>query len=325
MATATIATGPNLGDVRPNFSISRRRRLGNRVLWGVSSVMLALLVAPVVWILVGVVSRAVPNWHWSVFTEPSTGTGGGLSNAIVGTLLITFGVAIIASIVGIGAGVYLSEVATPGLWTTFLRGGAEVLSGIPSIVFGYCGYLALVVGLHWGYSLLPALIVLSMLVVPYIAKATELSLNQVPVAQREGGEALGMSRMYLLRRIVFRAATPGILTGLIVAIAISIGETAPLLYTAGYTNAYPSGALIHAPVGYLTYAAYTFYDQPGKPAQALSADAALLLVVMVLILILCSRLIVRLTQKYSPNRATQSGRRRKREPSKSPAQGGTGA
>ena len=308
MSAVGAALSQGLGAEDRRFAIATRRRVADRAWWALAALALALVVAPVVWILAGVVADALPGWRWNVFTEVTTGTGGGLANAIVGTVVLTVGVGILAGFVGIGAGIYLAEFARPGRLPTLLRSASEVLSGIPSIVFGYCGYLVLVVGLHWGYSLLAALIVLSILVVPYIAKATELALNQVPVAYREGGEALGMPRTHLLRRVVMRAALPGVLTGLIVALAISVGETAPLLYTAGFSNAYPSGALVHEPVGYLTYAVYTFYNEPGAPARALASDAALILVAIVVVLILASRLLVRLTQRHAPDRAA-GGRR----------------
>ncbi len=293
-----------------SLTIARRRRVADRALWSACALALALVVAPVVWVLVEVVREAVPGWQWSVLWTRSTGAGGGLSNAVVGTFVIMLGVGVLAGGVGLGAGVYLAEIARPSWRTAVLRSASEVLSGVPSIVLGYVGYEALVVGLHWGFSLLAGLIVLSVLVVPYVAKSTELALDQVPLAYREGGEALGMAKTRVLRTVVLRSAVPGIATGIIIALAISVGETAPLIYTAFWSNGYPTGALLHQPVGYLTYATWSFYDDPSTAVRALAFDASLLLVVVVLALIAISRLVVRRAQRYSPERALGAGRRR---------------
>lgn len=302
---AAIPTLPAAG--RTPVVIQRRRRVANWAMWSICGLALALLVGPVVWVLVGVVSSAVRGWQWSVLTTATTGTGGGLSNAIVGTLVLIVGVAILAGLVGVGSGIYIAELC-PKRPAAVLRGASEVLSGIPSIVFGYVGYVALAVYFHWGFSLGAALIVLSLLVVPYVAKSTELALAQVPLAYREGTAALGMTRTHALRRIVLRSALPGIATGIIIALAISVGETAPLLYTAGFSNGMPTYHLTHSPLGYLTYAVWAFFDEPTGNAAALAHDAAVLLVVVVILLILLARLVVRLTQKYSPDR----GARRRR-------------
>jgi phosphate transport system permease protein len=281
--------------------ISTSRRIRNRSRWLGCGLGLLLLIGPVVWILWGVVSKAVSGWQWSIFTHATTGTGGGLLNEILGTLVFIVGVMLLAGIVGIGCGLYISEMAPPRI-RPVLRSASEVLAGIPSIVLGYVGYVALVIGLGWGYSLYAGVIVLSVLVVPYVAKATELALSQVPLSYREGAEALGMSSSQALRKIVLRSAIPGISTGIIVALAISVGETAPLLYTAGGSIGFPQFALKHQPQPYLTYGAYEFWDEPSSALQALSHDAALLLVVLVLLLILIGRLIVRLTQRFAPDR-----------------------
>ena len=237
VASGTLsATADGAPGIRRDAAISPLRRLRNGAWWGVCGLAMALLIAPVVWIVEYVVRGAASVWHWSIFTLDSTGVGGGLRNAIVGTLWLTLGVGVLAEPHRDRLGDLPRRVRRPGVFSTLLRSATEVLSGIPSIVFGYCGYLALVVGLHWGFSALPAMIVLALLVVPYVAKSTELALNQVPLAYREGGEALGMSKALVLRRLVMRSAIPGILTGLIIALAISIGETAPLIYTAGFTE-----------------------------------------------------------------------------------------
>jgi phosphate transport system permease protein len=296
--------------------VSTARRVRNRVWWVLCALGLLLVTAPVAWLLVSVIGNAAKSWAWSIFVHAEGANYAGLLNAIEGTFVMMVGVALIAGVTGIGTGIWLAEVAKPSWRRTVVRSASEVLSGIPSIVLGYVAYLSMVLWLHWGFSLLPALITLSILVVPYIAKATDLSLGQVPVAYREGGEALGMRRTQVMSRIVLRAAIPGIATGLILALAISVGETAPLLYTAGASSGYWNGSFIGpAPTSqmpYLTYAPWTFGQVPEAAAQALSHDAALLLVVIVLGLILTARLVVRLTQKYSPDRAMAGGGWRER-------------
>ena len=161
--------------------------------------------------------------------------------------------------------------------------------------------MALVVGLGWGFSLLPALIILSIMVIPYIAKSTETALRQVPTGYREGAEALGMSTGYSLRKVVLKSAFPGIVTGLLLALAIACGETAPLIYTAGFAPRLPT-SLTHAQFPYLTYPIFTFYNQPNSEAHYLAYDAALILVVMVLILLVASRVIVYRTQRHAEGR-----------------------
>lgn len=306
--SALAAPAPAPVPARPAVRIHRRRRVANSAWWFACSVALLLIVAPLVWLIEQVVSNAVGGWRWSVLTNQTTGVGGGLSNTIVGTAVLILGVAVLAGAVGVGSGIFLAEMC-PKRPASILRGASEVLAGVPSIVFGYVGYVALVVYFHWGFSLGAALIVLSLLVVPYVAKATELSLSQVPLSYREGSDALGMTRTHALRRIVLRAALPGISTGIILALAISVGETAPLLYTAGFSNDMPSGALTHQPIGYLTYAVWSFFDESTPGAVALAHDAALILVVLVLALILLARMIVRLTQRHSPDRQVSGGKR----------------
>jgi phosphate transport system permease protein len=281
----------------------RRRRATNRIAWVLSGICLLLVLVPVVSVVGGIVVRAVPHWQWNAFTTDTSGFGGGLENALLGTLEIVFGVVILAGIVGIAGGVYLAEYCSDSKGA-ILRGASEVLSGVPSIVLGYVGYVALVVGLHWGYSLAAALIVLSVLVVPYITKTTEVAIRNVPTSYREGAEALGLKSGYVLRKVVLRPALPGIATGLIVAVAIAMGETAPLIYTAGFNNNLPGAPwhLTHNPVGFLTYLVYTDYDEPYKSAVQLANEAALVLVALVVFLILLSRVVIAVTQRNSPDR-----------------------
>ena len=264
---------------------------------------LSCVVGPSLWLIVGVIWQAVPHWRWNVLTTLSQGTSGGLENAVVGTLVLMVGVLFVAGAVGVLTGIHLAELSrhrrngkSSG---TLLRTATEVLAGFPSIVLGYVGYVALCVGLHWGFSLLPAIMILSLMVTPYIAKSTESALRQVPTSYREGAEALGMATGYALRKVVIRSALPGIVTGLLIALSIAGGETAPLLYTAGVTNNLPSFALVHHPIAYLTYYVWTDYNQPSDAAHYVAYDAALILVVMVLALLVASRVLVARTQRFS--------------------------
>lgn len=295
-------SGPTSATTRfadvPRRSTATRRKLVNALFWAACFCCLAVVVGPTLWMLIKVVSRALPVFDWHVLVQDTRGNGGGLRNAIVGTVVLGLGVMLIGGTVSVLTGIYLSEFAG-GRTRSALRGAYEVLSGIPSIVLGYVGYIALVVYFGWGFSLAAGVLTLSVMSIPYIAKATESALGQVPTSYREAAEALGLPLGWTLRKIVLRTAIPGIVTGLLVALALAIGETAPMLYTAGWSNSPPTGELTGSPVGYLTYPIWTFYNLPSQSARDLSYDAAFLLITFVLILILIGRMITWLSRRHS--------------------------
>lgn len=311
MASTSLSAGP----------ATRRRRVST-ITWRVLTyVALVLIMAPAAWLLFGVLARALPHWQWSVLWTTLTPTGGGLRDQILGTLILMLGVFIVAGTIGVLAGIHLAELARPRRRSGKASGGAlrtasDILAGFPSIVLGYVGYVALVVGLGWGFSLLPAVIILSIMVIPYIAKTTENSLRQVPTGYREGAEALGMSMGYGLRKVILKSALPGIVTGLLLAMAIACGETAPLIYTAGFAPTLPHSLTGQgAQFPYLTYVVYQYYNAPEPNYHYLAFDAALILVVIVLLLLVSSRIVVSRTQRNAEGARTRTrSPRRPRRP-----------
>lgn len=276
--------------------MSRRRFTTDRIFWGFCCLAFLLIAAPSVSILISVLHQALPALGWETLTK-STGElnkagdpVGGLQNAILGTLLLLLGVLVVAGTVGVAAGVYLAEFAT-GRTERLLRFFSEVLAGMPSIIIGYIGYVTLVVAFHWGYSLLAAVVALSVLVMPYIVKTTEVALRQLPSYLREGTAGLGMPRSSALGRVLLPAALPAVVSGLIVALAISTGELAPLLFTANFSDSNPKLALLHHQVPYLTAVIYNDLSQPGGRYHATSAAAGVLSLVILIVLIFLGRVV----------------------------------
>jgi phosphate transport system permease protein len=281
---------PASGDpLRGGVRTGGRRRARDWVFWALCILAFVVIAAPALSVLISVFHQAAPGLDLSLFTK-TTVTTAGLRNAILGTLVLLLGVLIVAGIIGVAAGVWLAEFA-PGRLGGTLRFLSEVLSGSPSIVIGYVGYIALVVGLHWGEGLLPAVLALSALVLPYIVKNTEVAMRQVPSALREATEALGLHRAKSVARILLPPAIPGIVSGIIVALAISTGETAPLLFTAGFANTDPSGHLLHHQLGYLTDVTYTNVSIPGKGYAVQGAAAAAVTLIILIVLIFLGRIV----------------------------------
>lgn len=275
-----------------------RNKIVNGVMWALCGIALALVVLPAVDIIVGILLQSVGSWSFSLLTTPTSGEAGGLLNAWTGTLFLMLLLLLLAAPLGVLGGIYLSEYSSQRL-AQVLRFGSEVLAGVPSIVVGYVIYLVFVVVLGWSFSALAGVIALTMMVTPYIMKSTEAALRQVPTSLREGGSALGLSRSLTIRRVLLPMAMPSIMNGLVVSEAIAMGETAPLIYTAGWSSSVPSLQLIHQPVGYLTYVVWTYINQPSSAAHQLAYSAAALLILFLLVLIALGRLIGARAARYT--------------------------
>ena len=269
-----------------------RRRVYSAVSWVLCTFAFALVAFPLFDILAIVFRRGASAISPGLFTQVTNGISGGLLNAIEGTLVLSGGSLLFAVPIGVIAGIYLSEYGH-GMFGKVVRFLCDVLTGVPSIVLGYFAYVTMVVELGWQFSALAGAITLAIMIVPYIARFSELELSQIPYSLREAGYALGMKERTVIAHILFPIAWPGILTGILLALAISVGETAPLIYTAGWSNYMWNGHLTKEPIGYLTYVIWSFINQPFASAHALAFAAAFLVVFTVLLINVGARLLVK--------------------------------
>ncbi|MDE1837047.1 MAG: ABC transporter permease subunit [Euryarchaeota archaeon] len=270
-------------DLVPTSGRLRRRILFDRVIGWVLLLAFVAVLFPLFDLVGWVSSYALPTMSWSVLTENQVGESGGLYAMIVGTLvLISLGTAIAAGL-GISAGFYTAEFAPPPV-RRLARLAGNVLAGVPAIVLGYFGYYALVLYTHWGFTTLAGGIILGIFMLPYIFRTTDIALSNVPPSQREASLALGSNRIQYLRRVAFPIAFPTILTGIFFAMALGLGEAAPLVYTAGWSST-PVQNLMQ-PTAFLTGGIWAFYDFPRSYGTflTLAFQAAFLLIVIVLVI-----------------------------------------
>jgi phosphate transport system permease protein len=256
-------------------------------------------IAVMAFVLYEVVIRGIKAWNLAFFTQTTPldpmSTGGGMANAIVGTLIITAGAALIAIPIGFMAGVYLAEYGRNGRVATGIRMVANVVMGVPSIIVGVFAFAILVKPLHH-YSGFAGSVALAFLMLPVMARTTEDILNLVPNELRESGLAMGAPRWRVTLRVVCKAARGGLITGATLAIVRVAGETAPLLFTAlsspyWIAGLFGPGGYFGGPVSNLTK---TIFDMSGSPfphMQALAWGGALFIIVFVLGLNILVRLL----------------------------------
>lgn len=190
-------------------------------------------------LLVGIMGyvfvRGIGSINWQFLTTvPSTIKGTfGIAGNIVNTLYIIIITLLIATPLGVGAAIYLNEYAKPGKVVDVIEFTTEVLSGIPSIIFGLFGMVFFGTVCGFGYSIVTGAFTLTIMVLPLITRNTQEALKTVPVTYRSGALGMGATKWYMIRTILLPSAMPGIITGIILAVGRIVGESAALLFTAG--------------------------------------------------------------------------------------------
>ncbi len=261
MSTSNLTTSmtASVGSTRRQIRVSWKRHLFRTL--GTAFVWFSFVIVAVAFlsIILDVFLKALPGLKLSLLTEVSTGMGGGLKNAIEGTLVLSLGSLLISAPIGIAAGIYLSEFGS-GFAGKSLRFLSDVLVGVPSIVLGYVGYITMVIYLGWQFSVAAGIITLSVMLLPYIARTTEMALSNIPQAVREAGFGIGAGEGTVILQIL-----------------------------AGWSNYMWNGQLTNQPIGYLTYVIWTFINEPFEEAHILAFAAAFLITMVVLGLILLGR------------------------------------
>lgn len=276
---------------QPIAPISLRRRLTDHVMTGLAILTVVLVLAPLIAIFGYLVYKGIGSLNWAFLThtpKPIGEPGGGMANAIVGSVLILAIASVVGVPFGIGAGIYLAEFGRNRLGGT-VRFTADVLNGVPSIVMGIVAWAIIV--RRVGFSALAGGVALAIMMVPTICRTTEEMLLLVPQALREAAYGLGVPRWRTTLSITLRTAASGVITGIMLAFARVAGETAPLLFTTlgnefwNLRITQPTAAL---PLQIFNYAT-SAYDDYHRQAWA----GALVLIILIVTSVAAVRYVVR--------------------------------
>ncbi|MCT3398429.1 phosphate ABC transporter permease PstA [Lentilactobacillus hilgardii] len=210
-------------------------KAANNVATGVIYLLVTAVVGILVFLLGYILVTGIPHvsMHFLTSAAQSFKAGGGIRDQLFNSLYLLVLTLIISFPIALGSGIYLSEYAPNNWFTSLIRTAIEVLSSLPSVVVGLFGYLVFVIKFNVGFSILAGAIALTFFNLPLLTRSIEESLEDVPDLQRESGLSLGLSRWKTITGIVFPAALPGILTGIILSAGRVFGEAAALIYTAG--------------------------------------------------------------------------------------------
>jgi phosphate transport system permease protein len=272
--------------------LSARRRRTDRLARGLLAGLTALALVPLVLVLLYLFERGLPAWGGSFFTTDPNGNflgdPGGVRSAILGTLeIVGIGTAISVP-VGIGVALWLTEYGRQSRLAGTVRYFVDVMTGVPSIVFGLFVYVVLVLGgVGGGFAGWKGSVALSLLMLPVVVRSCEVVLALVPSHLREAALALGAPRWRVIMRVVLPTAGPGLLTGALLAIARGAGETAPLLFTA-----FGTFALTTDPSQQMNALPLQIFHDISSPRDAVVTrawGAALTLVLLILLLNLVAR------------------------------------
>jgi phosphate transport system permease protein len=282
----------------PVTQISARRRRRDKTMRGLLLTGTLIALVPLVLVIYYLLHKGLSSWTSSGFftTDPNGnffGNPGGIRSAILGTVEIVALATLIAVPIGIGVALYLTEYGKDGRFAGVVRYFVDVMTGVPSIVFGLFIYITLVLAKTGGAAFTgwKGSVAISLLMLPIVIRSAEVVLLLVPSSLREAALALGAPRWRIMLRVVLPTALPGLVTGSLLAVARGMGETAPLLFTAA--GAFGLTFNLNAQMNSLPLQIYNDILSPRDVVVARAWGAALTLVALVLILNVIARLVAR--------------------------------
>jgi phosphate transport system permease protein len=283
------------GQLRLEKSLRSPRTLFNFTMTALTALATFIALVPLVSVLCTLLYKGLPQLTWRVFVSlpPAPGfAGGGFGNAIVGTALMV-GIAVLISVpLGVLAALYLSEFAGESKGAEVIRFSAKVLTGMPSILAGVFAYALVVVALRGGFSPVAGGVALAVLMLPIVLLTAEEAFKQVPAKMRDAAFGMGATPTQVVWRIVVPTALPGMLTGVMLAVARAAGETAPLLFTALFSDYWISHNL-NQPTASLAVLIYGFSNVPYENQVDMAWTASLVLVIIVLTLNLVGQRLIK--------------------------------
>lgn len=272
---------------------SSPRTLFGLVMSGIAGLFTITAIVPLLIILGYLLTKGISSLRLQVFTElppPPLVDGGGFGNAIIGTIIMVGIGALISVPIGVMAAIYLSEFSEGSKIAQWIRFATNVFSGVPSIIIGVFAYGAVVLTFKQ-YSAWAGGFALSILMLPIIVRTTDEALKLVPQEVRQASRGVGANDYQTVLQVVLPAAIPAIITGVTLAVARAAGETAPLLFTALFTQFWPNwDNLFVEPTASLAVLVYNFAIVPFQNQQELAWAAAFILVLLVLITSVISRI-----------------------------------
>ncbi len=255
----------------------------------------AIALLPLFAMVGAIIQRGLPGFSWSVFINlpapiGAEGEANGFANAIVGSLTMVGLGALVSVPLGVMTGIFLSEFTAGSAIANGVRFATVILSSVPSVIVGVFAYGVLVMTTKQ-FSAYAGGFALGVIMIPIISLTTEEALKLIPIYYRSGSAALGGSKWQTTYRIILPAALPGITTGVLLAVARAAGETAPLMFTALFSQFWQEGLM--APTPSLPVLIYNYASSPYNEQNALAWTASLVLLILVLLVSLLSRVLTR--------------------------------